>query len=412
MVFSQLRKPKYTFQIFNHGHILDREIHDAGDLINFIEEENERLLTDEITESVIVAKLNRKGEIFIAQKLELPMAAKTDFDELLGDFYSKKYIPFDEAMFDKISDNEELDDKSEMAEETESHDEAVPAMPEEMKALLAERQSEVLQTPDRRESTASKEMAEMMAAFKQQQETIAALTKQLQKREHVAQRDPEPEMTAKSAAATSHQGKEAVTETATVNDLDANNLQVDTMIVEVKQAVSKRLSDYAKQEQAKIDVEMAALDQREQIPEQVKAIYQDREAAAIREATQKNEAKKARDLEAEKKRHEAAMAEIKLMAKKQLSEEIETIEQTTQQNVTQAIKVEYDKQTQQLDQVLEGKLNELQLGQSKLNQALQANFENALATFNADHQKVMAVVEEKKTSANVLPLNDQYQLAK
>ncbi len=92
MVFNKLRRPKYTYQLFNLENIDRVEMTDTGDMINFIAEENSRLMFAEEQGSVIVAKLNRKGEIFVAQKIVLPMTEETDFDELLSNFYSKNIL--------------------------------------------------------------------------------------------------------------------------------------------------------------------------------------------------------------------------------------------------------------------------------------------------------------------------------
>ncbi|CUW08373.1 MULTISPECIES: hypothetical protein [Leuconostoc] len=410
MVFNKLRRPKYTYQLFNLENIDRVEMTDTGDMINFIAEENSRLMFAEEQGSVIVAKLNRKGEIFVAQKIVLPMTEETDFDELLSNFYSKKYIAFDEAMFDEVVHSITNDDAVDLTISEKTLVE--PEMPEDMKALVAANNVRESQTTAKHQGQPNAEMVELMAAFKQQQATIEDLKQTLKERDSRPNKPTVNEGQSEISVVVEPVATIVVDEPESSDEESpTSNLQVDTMIVEVKQAVSKRLSDYAKREQAKIDVEMVALDQRHKIPGQVKAVYEDKEVDAIHQATQQNMIKKDNDIAEENKRHEATLAQINAIAKQRLATETETIKAATKQRISQAVEAAYATQTKQLDQVLEGKLNELQLGQSKLNQALQANFENALATFNADHQKVMAVIEDKKTNANILPLNEHYQKA-
>lgn len=82
-------------------------------------------------------------------------------------------------------------------------------------------------------------------------------------------------------------------------------------------------------------------------------------------------------------------------------EQVAAIQTTYKNKLDSSIKEEYDKQTEQLSRILQGKMDELQLRQQAINTGLESNFKEALTEFNREHSQVIEEVERKKQCAPI-----------
>lgn len=103
MFEKMFNKKKYRIELSQVQNIRPDKVRNAADLVNFIIGENQELLDHEEQGSLVVSKIesSKKGEqILFAQRLELPMTAKTNFDALLEPFYTRKPLEFDESILE------------------------------------------------------------------------------------------------------------------------------------------------------------------------------------------------------------------------------------------------------------------------------------------------------------------------
>lgn len=100
-------------------------------------------------------------------------------------------------------------------------------------------------------------------------------------------------------------------------------------------------------------------------------------------------------------RHQQALREIEQVFVSQLQEETNVLRDAYKNKIDQTIKAEYEKQTDQLSRILQGKMDELKIRQRTMNAGLEANFKEALANFNREHTQVIQVVEQKKQQSPI-----------
>jgi hypothetical protein len=413
------RKPKFSYELYNQQNFNDYDIKSPEDLVNAVENENYRLLEASEKGAVVLAKLNKHGEAIIAQKVILPMAPNTDFDEALADFYQTKYIAFDESIFDEPEPIKQETEITETLDQPATINE--PEMSSDMKKLL--KQGEQLQAIEKQYEGSAEE-----GLTNEPEKPNSELVKQLN-----AMQIEMAQMRADLAEAKSQQGgkeKPAITEQIVahssvvdtfseektedtllnreeVKDSHLNEIVVDNMVQEMREAVDQKLTDYVAQEKMKIQTEVKALDHRDQIAPSVTKHFESQKQSAIENltATTKQEQKAA--LAKENERHEQALATIEADLQTRFETEKAEIESEISQKTSSQIQTEYEAQTKQLDSVLQGKLDELELKQQKLNQALKSNFNSALAGFNKEYQTVIELVPKN----NILSLESNERVA-
>ncbi len=99
-------------------------------------------------------------------------------------------------------------------------------------------------------------------------------------------------------------------------------------------------------------------------------------------------------------RHQQALQAIEQLFLSQLQEKTAAIKDTYRKKIEQTIREEYDRQTEELSRILQGKMDELKIRQRAMNTGLKANFKEALANFNRGHTQVIQVVEQKAMFPN------------
>lgn len=435
-------KKKYRIELSQVQNIRPDKVRNAADLVNFIIGENQELLDHEEQGSLVVSKIesSKKGEqILFAQRLELPMTAKTNFDALLEPFYTRKPLEFDESIL------EIQDERSQVIKDTlsksrqneisyaitpqksnkrEENDEGYAPAPQldlsddkeedksdsgSNKQVLNDVQSEPSNDTERTEinvpastlltETAIKEI--IAKEMKDKDDEIERLKQSL--------RSQEKEETAKveNPPVKDDHVSEAILATPLVSSDLSEDVNVLDVIKMVKYDANKRLEDFIAQETTKINAEIEALDTRDKIEPTLSKRFGDEKELEIKELNRKVESEKTEAITTEKARHEAALKSIESESEANRVSQLAKLTEEFSTKLSSAIKEEYERQTEQLNLILQGKTEELQLRQKAVNEGMKNTVSEVLEGFNTNHGEVIQNVERRKNSSGVIPLRQR-----
>ncbi len=428
-------KKKYRIELSQVQNIRPDKVRNAADLVNFIIGENQELLDHEEQGSLVVSKIesSKKGEqILFAQRLELPMTAKTNFDALLEPFYTRKPLEFDESILEiqdeKRNSLENVEEKIYQAKndivQHEENDEGYAPAPQldlsddkeedesdsgSDKQVINDDPSEPSNDTGRTEinvpaSTLLTEAAikEIVAKeMKDKDEEIERLKQSLrsQEKEEIAKVENPPVK------------DNNVSEAILANPLVSSNLSEDVNVLDVikmvKYDANKRLEDFIAQETAKINAEIEALDTRDKIEPTLSKRFGDEKELEIKELNRKVDSEKTEAISSENARHEAALKSIESESEANRVSQIAKLTEEFSAKLSSAIKEEYERQTEQLNLILQGKTEELQLRQKAVNEGMKNTVSEVLEGFNTNHGEVIENVERRKNSSGVIPLRQR-----
>lgn len=435
-------KKKYRIELSQVQNIRPDKVRNAADLVNFIIGENQELLDHEEQGSLVVSKIesSKKGEqILFAQRLELPMTAKTNFDALLEPFYTRKPLEFDESIL------EIQDERSQVIKDTlsksrqneiscaitpqksnkrEENDEGYAPAPQldlsddkeedesdsgSDKQVINDDPSEPSNDTERTEinvpastlltETAIKEI--IAKEMKDKDEEIERLKQSL--------RSQEKEETAKveNPPVKDDHVSDAILATPLVSSDLSEDVNVLDVIKMVKYDANKRLEDFIAQETAKINAEIEALDTRDKIEPTLSKRFGDEKELEIKEVNRKVDSEKTEAISTENARHEAALKSIESESEANRVSQIAKLTEEFSAKLSSAIKEEYERQTEQLNLILQGKTEELQLRQKAVNEGMKNTVSEVLEGFNTNHGEVIQNVERRKNSSGVIPLRQR-----
>lgn len=428
-------KKKYRIELSQVQNIRPDKVRNAADLVNFIIGENQELLDHEEQGFLVVSKIesSKKGEqILFAQRLELPMAAKTNFDALLEPFYTRKPFEFDESILEiqdkKRNSLENVEEKINQAKndivQREENDEGYAPAPQldlsddkeedesdsgSDKQVINDDPSEPSNDTGRTEinvpaSTLLTEAAikEIVAKeMKDKDEEIERLKQSLrsQEKEEMAKVENPP--------VKDDHVSEAILPTPSVSSDLVEDVNVLDVIKMVKYDANKRLEDFISQETAKINAEIEALDTRDKIEPTLSKRFGDEKELEIDELNRKVESEKTEAISTENARHEAALKSIESESEANRVSQIAKLTEEFSAKLSSAIKEEYERQTEQLNLILQGKTEELQLRQKAVNEGMKNTVSEVLEGFNTNHGEVIQNVERRKNSSGVIPLRQR-----
>lgn len=435
-------KKKYRIELSQVQNIRPDKVRNAADLVNFIIGENQELLDHEEQGSLVVSKIesSKKGEqILFAQRLELPLSAKTNFDALLEPFYTRKPLEFDESILEiqdehsqVIKDTLSKSRQNEISyaitpqksNKREENDEGYAPAPQldlsddkeedesdsgSNKQVLNDDQSEPSNDTERTEinvpastlltETAIKEI--IAKEMKDKDEEIERLKQSL--------RSQEKDETAKveNPPVKDDHVSEAILATPLVSSDLSEDVNVLDVIKMVKYDANKRLEDFIAQETAKINAEIEALDTRDKIEPTLSKRFGDEKELEIKELNRKVESEKTEAITTEKARHEAALKSIESESEANRVSQLAKLTEEFSTKLSSAIKEEYERQTEQLNLILQGKTEELQLRQKAVNEGMKNTVSEVLEGFNTNHGEVIQNVERRKNSSGVIPLRQR-----
>ncbi|CAI3410247.1 hypothetical protein MMJ53_03965 [Enterococcus cecorum] len=406
MLFFSKPEEVYEFK-FVHGIMLD-EISSTLDFVNFIDSENARLESLGQTGSMVAIKYldkRNKKKMIYAQRIHLPVAPEVDMDEFLNNFYSSKPIAFDESILTIPPVTEE---KVETPNPTEMTANKPGITPSEESVKVIEKPvyspQSAMQEEIERQRAEIEELKQLL--LKQQAETVVEDSTS-RKVENSTSRKVEQSATTPKEVLDETTKEDSVRSKETTTSIDlSDEMIMDTDVEEVlelvKSSYQEKVQNYLEEERQKILVEIKELDQRDKIEAQVTEKLSKQKYIDLQVMQKELAADLAQQIEVENKRHEEALKQLELTHKKtQAAKEVE-IEEAYKEKISQSIQKEYEVQTEQLERILQGKTDELQLRQKEMNKGLKADFEKILQTFNQGHESVIQLVEAQKKEKNIL----------
>ncbi|XBG82274.1 hypothetical protein V4S33_03145 [Enterococcus cecorum] len=406
MLFFSKPEEVYEFK-FVHGIMLD-EISSTLDFVNFIDSENARLESLGQTGSMVAIKYldkRNKKKMIYAQRIHLPVAPEVDMDEFLNNFYSSKPIAFDESILTIPPVTEE---KVETPNPTEMTANKPGITPSEESVKVIEKPvyspQSAMQEEIERQRAEIEELKQLL--LKQQAETVVEDSTS-RKVENSTSRKVEQSATTPKEVLDETTKEDSVRSKETTTSIDlSDEMIMDTDVEEVLELVKsdyqEKVQNYLEEERQKILVEIKELDQRDKIEAQVTEKLSKQKYIDLQVMQKELVADLAQQIEVENKRHEEALKQLELTHKKtQATKEVE-IEEAYKEKISQSIQKEYEVQTEQLERILQGKTDELQLRQKEMNKGLKADFEKILQTFNQGHESVIQLVEAQKKEKNIL----------
>lgn len=428
-------KKKYRIELSQVQNIRPDKVRNAADLVNFIIGENQELLDHEEQGSLVVSKIesSKKGEqILFAQRLELPMTAKTNFDALLEPFYTRKPLEFDESILEiqdeKRNSLENVEEgiyqvKNDIVQREENDEGYAPAPQLDLsddkeeeesssgsiKQVINDDQSEPSNDTERTEINVPASTLLTEAAVKEivakemngKNEEIERLKQSL--------RSQEKEESAKveNPLVKDDHVSEAILPTPSVSFDVSEDVNVFDVIKMVKYDANKRLEDFIAQETAKINAEIEALDTRDKIEPTLSKRFGDEKELEIKELNRKVDSEKTEAISTENARHEAALKSIESETETNRASQLSKLTEEFSTKLSSAIKEEYERQTEQLNLILQGKTEELQLRQKAVNEGMKNTVSEVLEGFNMNHGEVIQNVERRKNSSGVIPLRQR-----
>lgn len=435
MFEKMFNKKKYRIELSQVQNIRPDKVRNAADLVNFIIGENQELLDHEEQGSLVVSKIesSKKGEqILFAQRLELPMTAKTNFDVLLEPFYTRKPLEFDESILEiqdeKRNSHENVEEgiyqvKNDIVQREENDEGYAPAPQLDLsddkeeeesssgsnKQVINDDQSEPSNDTERTEinvpaSTLLTEAAVKEIVAKEMEgknEEIERLKQSLRSQEK------EDSAKVENPLVKDDHVSEAILPTPSVSFDVSEDVNVFDVIKMVKYDANKRLEDFIAQETAKINAEIEALDTRDKIEPTLSKRFGDEKELEIKELNRKVDSEKTEAISSENARHEAALKSIESETETNRASQLSKLTEEFSTKLSSAIKEEYERQTEQLNLILQGKTEELQLRQKAVNEGMKNTVSEVLEGFNTNHGEVIQNVERRKNSSGVIPLRQR-----
>ncbi|MDG4967134.1 hypothetical protein OGZ37_11230 [Lactococcus lactis] len=435
-MFEQMfNKKKYRIELSQVQNIRPDKVRNAADLVNFIIGENQELLDHEEQGSLVVSKIesSKKGEqILFAQRLELPMTAKTNFDALLEPFYTRKPLEFDESILEiqdeKRNSHENVEEgiyqvKNDIVQREENDEGYAPAPQLDLsddkeeeesssgsiKQVINDDQSEPSNDTERTEINVPASTLLTEAAVKEivakemngKNEEIERLKQSLRSQEKEESAKVEIPLVKDDHVS------EAILPTPSVSFDVSEDVNVFDVIKMVKYDANKRLEDFIAQETAKINAEIEALDTRDKIEPTLSKRFGDEKELEIKELNRKVDSEKTEAISTENARHEAALKSIESETETNRASQLSKLTEEFSTKLSSAIKEEYERQTEQLNLILQGKTEELQLRQKAVNEGMKNTVSEVLEGFNMNHGEVIQNVERRKNSSGVIPLRQR-----
>lgn len=431
------RKPKFVYEFSGVDSFHEKEIVDPHELVKHMIDEDNRFRCDYLEGSITVSKVknDKKGQIYYAERFDLPQDEGFDWLAALSSFFVKKPQEYNFSSLSSESEERPLDPDKETTEtvsetnksltledfeatllsdsptpndelaavpnEKQAKKEAVSTIQSEAAAVIVEDEAEVVQI------TKSDYEALRSAIQEQKQETERLREKISQQETTSVKLEPIPVIPIEKVAP-------SVIENLFVQETQPPSVVVpDELVPDVLRStqteIDQVLSQFVQTETTKIDEEIQQLDKRDQISGIISERLQLEEKEQLDQLSQQQATKKDQLLQEENQRHQQKVQEIEHACKEEHQNKADEIRSIFKETITTSIKEEYDKQTEQLVRVFQGKMEELQLRQQAMNDGVGTILRESLEKFNKQHNQVIQEVERKKQGSPI-DLEEQRKL--
>lgn len=337
------------------------QVESPAALISWVEQENARLIENESVGSVLIVKKNSKDVSLFAKKLVLPVDENTDFDELLYDFYTKKVVPFDQSILNPVGSEEPLLHATNQIMEDEGYA-AVPDLPEDTNEQLQVENSSY----------------ESEAVFLEQAEEIQRLKAELADKSVSKVIQEENAMNAYLDQKSNDEEAELPVDEPENSYIVVERETVENSVLFTAKSFEQRLSAFIEQELKNIDDEIRLVDKRSLIEADVReAIRQEEERMLqVIESTITNQ--KTEAIKEEELRHLKELETIDQKYNQELKQQrIQTINDYKREEKDR-ITQEFNRQTEELKNIIEIRMNTLRERQEKLGGGLAQKLDTIL----------------------------------
>lgn len=427
------RKPKFIYEFSGCELFIQKEVKSPYELVNHIIDENNRFKRDYLKGDVTITKIKNdlKAKVYYSEVIHLPQAETVDWLDALSPFFTKKPLNYsvsetslsDQPTSEQAVEKEEQDTKPMTLEDFESDlfsteaietenkptPEDTPILSESTSEEREERNRSIVQEKEPKPSDIVQlpraEFEELQKELRNQREEMDRLIKKVQSTPP-SQTIDLPSLT--EELTTEREGIQAQPDQDKLSKhmdqlttVSTHDTIVQDVLLSTKAEIAQVLTAFVEKETIKIKEEIQELDKREFIKEELTKRLKLEEEQELDELSQDLSKQKEDSIQEENLRHLQQLKEIDQIFKKKSEEKIEAIQTAYRNKINSSIKEEYDRQTEQLSRILQGKMDELQLRQQAINTGLESNFKEVLADFNREHSQVIEEVERKKRRAPI-----------
>ena len=415
------RKAKFYYELTECPYIDTEKIMDNTQLIQHLDEENQRFHRDYLKSSVLVSKIrnNEAAEVVYAKRFNLPLPKDTDWNGELKEFFKKKPGPFE------ILEQEEHPKKPEETNVTEVNNVASSwndvmsqkqdPSPVQEPMPLNNNEEEIKNDPGLENNRAAEEIERPSYNFIKENQSnmeepftspVSPLTSEPEKRLNLGADYVEPsldDLIGRATAVSLKTSSSMPAEGFEVENLETAQDFMAGFAIKARQMVL----EFLEAENKKIYAEVASQDRRAEIPEKVRVQFEGEKEAMLYQKEQELLEELSSNIQAEEDRHKAALAAIKQENEAKRKSTAQSIQDSYAEKITLEVTKRFNKETQHLSNILEGKKSALAMRQTELTQGLESSFKETLSEVNRNQDKVLKDLSTLQQADNIIALQKQ-----
>ena len=415
------RKAKFYYELTECPYIDTEKIMDNAQLIQHMDDENQHFHRDYLKGSVLVSKIrnNEAAEVVYAKRFNLPLPKDTDWNGELKEFFKKRPGPFE------ILEQEEHPKELEEAKVTEVNNFASSwndVMSQKQDSSLVKESPSLNKGEEKYKNDSSLE--NNLAAeeterpsynfIKENQSNmeesltspVSSFTSESEKRLNLGADYMEPSLDDLIGRATAIPLK--MSSSLPEEGFETENFETaqDFMAgfaIKARQMVL----EFLEAENKKIYAEVASQDRRAEIPEKVRVQFEGEKETILYQKEQELLEELSSNIQAEEERHKAALAAIKQENETKRKKTAQNIQDTYAEKITLEVTKRFNKETQNLSNILEGKKSALAMRQTEMIQGLESSFKETLSEVNRNQDKVLKDLSTLQQADNIIALQKQ-----
>ena len=415
------RKAKFYYELTECPYIDTEKIMDNMQLIQHMDDENQHFHRDYLKGSVLVSKIrnNEAAEVVYAKRFNLPLPKDTDWNGELKEFFKKKPGPFE------ILEQEEHPKKPEETNVTEVNNVASSwndvmsqkqdPSPVQESPSFNNGEEEYKNDPGLENSLAAEEIERPSYNFIKENQSnmeepltspVPPLASEPEKRLNLGADYVEPsldELIGRATAVSLKTSSSLPAEGFEVENLETAQDFMAGFAIKARQMVL----EFLEAENKKIYAEVASQDRRAEIPEKVRVQFEGEKEAMLYQKEQELLEELSSNIQAEEDRHKAALAAIKQENEAKRKSTAQSIQDTYAEKITLEVTKRFNKETQHLSNILEGKKSALAMRQTELTQGLESSFKETLSEVNRNQDKVLKDLSTLQQADNIIALQKQ-----
>lgn len=415
------RKAKFYYELTECPYIDTEKIMDNMQLIQHMDDENQHFHRDYLKGSVLVSKIrnNEAAEVVYAKRFNLPLPKDTDWNGELKEFFKKKPGPFEISEQGYTFEEVRKAPVSEVNHFASSWDEVVPQNqpPSSIQnpMPLNNNEEEIKNVPDLENNRAAEETARPSYNFIKENQSnmeepltspVSPLASEPEKRLNLGAGYVEPsldDLIGRATAVSLKTSSSLPEEGFEVENLETAQDFMAGFAIKARQMVL----EFLEAENKKIYAEVASQDRRAEIPEKVRVQFEGEKETMLYQKEQELLKELSSNIKAEEERHKAALAAIKQENEAKRKSTAQSIQDTYAEKITLEVTKRFNKETQHLSNILEGKKSALAMRQTELTQGLESSFKETLSEVNRNQDKVLKDLSTLQQADNIIALQKQ-----